>query len=413
MSRAEEDKALQISVADLGPEELVARAIEHGADLAVSDIYFITNENHVAIKARHLGLQRLLTIIPLDLGRRCLAHIKALSGMDVTERRRPLDGRWIYRRPSGSTIDLRISTIPTLYGEDFTLRLLPRDFRMLGMENLGMLRAELNLLFDLLNSPSGLILVTGPTGSGKTTTLYAFLNYLNNGERKINTIEDPIEYAMEGARQSQVAPRFDIDFADLLRGVLRQAPDVIMVGEVRDQDTAATVVRAANSGHLVLATLHAPVAAGAIQSMLSLGVHPHFLSSSLLGTVAQRLVRTLCPDCKVAYDLADSPMTFEDVKKWLAPEEGHALYGPGPQGCPRCRMLGYVGRTGVFEVFPVDREIRRMIQGRETIQTLRAHAIAQGMIEFRHSALLKVARGETSIEEVFRVVPSEYLGVEL
>jgi type II secretory ATPase GspE/PulE/Tfp pilus assembly ATPase PilB-like protein len=412
MSRPEEDKALEISVVDLGPEELVARVIEHGAELAVSDLYLITNENHVAIKARHLGVQRLLTIIPSDLGRRCLAHIKVMSGMDVTERRRPLDGRWIYRRPSGHTVDLRISTIPTLYGEDFTLRLLPRDFQMLGMENLGMLRAELNLLIDLLNSPSGLILVTGPTGSGKTTTLYSFLSYLNNGERKINTIEDPIEYAMEGARQSQIAPRLDVGFADLLRGVLRQAPDVIMVGEVRDPDTAETVVRAANSGHLVLATLHAPVAAGAIQSMLSLGVHPHFLASSLLGTVAQRLVRTLCPECKVTYDLSDSPMSFDEVKKWLTPEEGHVLYGPKPAGCPKCRTLGYVGRMGVFEVFPVDREIRRLIQARETIQALRNHAIAQGMIEFRHSALLKVARGQTSIEEVFRVVPPEYLSLE-
>ncbi len=413
MSRSEDAGPMEINLVDLGPEEVVARVIEHGAELAVSDLFFITNENHVAIKARHLGLLKLLTIIPPDLGRRCMAHIKALSGMDVTERRRPLDGRWIHRRPSGSTIDLRISTIPSLYGEDFTLRLLPRDLRMLGVENLGMLRAELNQLLDLLNSPSGLILVTGPTGSGKTTTLYACLGYLNNGERKINTIEDPIEYAMEGARQSQIAPRLDVGFAELLRGVLRQAPDVIMVGEIRDRDTAETVVRAANSGHLVLATLHAPTAAGAIQSMLSLGAHPHFLSSSLLGAVAQRLVRTLCPHCKVAYDLADSTMTFDEVRKWLAPEEGRVLYGPSPSGCPQCRMLGYAGRTGVFEVFTVDRQIRRMIHAGEAVQALRAHAVEQKMIEFRQSALIKVARGETSIEEIFRVVPSEYLGVEL
>jgi type II secretory ATPase GspE/PulE/Tfp pilus assembly ATPase PilB-like protein len=348
--------------------------------------------------------------MPSDLGRRCMSHIKAMAGMDVAERRRPLDGRWIRDKKGGPKIDLRISTIPTLYGEDFTLRLLVRDSQLLALEELGLLRKDFNQLYSLLNSPSGLILVTGPTGSGKTTTLYACLTYLNNGERKINTIEDPIEYAVEGIRQSQINPRLDVDFPELLRGVLRQAPDVIMVGEIRDPLTAQTAVRAANSGHLVLATLHAPVAAGAIQSMISLGVHPHFLSSSLRGVIAQRLIRTLCPTCKMSFDLSIAPHTFDDVKQWLEPGEGHQLFAA--KGCPECHMTGYTARTGVFEVLTVSREIRKLIFEKHTTQAIRQKAIADGMIEFKQSAMLKVARGLTSAEEVLRVVPTEYLGLD-
>src|SRR5262249_28636974 len=185
--------------------------------------------------------------------------------------------------------------------EDVTLRLLQRDTQLLAISQLGLPRHDFNELQGALASPSGMLLVTGPTGSGKTTTLYACLNSLNNGARKINTIEDPIEYAIDGVRQSQVNLKLQVDFPDLLRNVLRQTPDVIMIGEIRDGVTAATAVHAANSGHLVLATLHAPTAAGAIQSMVSLGVHPHFLASSLVGVIAQRLVRTLCPQCKMPF----------------------------------------------------------------------------------------------------------------
>jgi type II secretory ATPase GspE/PulE/Tfp pilus assembly ATPase PilB-like protein len=348
--------------------------------------------------------------MPLEFGRRCMAHIKAAAGMDVAEKRRPLDGRWIRRRNGESTIDLRISTMPTLWGEDFTLRLLVRGSQLLSLEQLGLLRRDFNELFALLNSPSGMILVTGPTGSGKTTTLYACLTYLNNGERKINTIEDPIEYAVEGVRQSQINPRLDVDFPDLLRGALRQAPDVIMVGEIRDPITAETAVRAANSGHLVLATLHAPVAAGAIQSMLSLGVHPHFLSSSLRGVIAQRLIRTLCPACKMTLDLSEAPHTFDEVRQWLEPGQGRQLYAPN--GCAECHRSGYAGRTGVFEVLTVKRELRKVIYEGQTTQAIRQKAIADGMIEFKQSALLKVARGETTAEEVLRAVPTEYLGLD-
>jgi type II secretory ATPase GspE/PulE/Tfp pilus assembly ATPase PilB-like protein len=409
MSDAAADN-LHLDVNDLAPEDGVSRLLEHAATLYASDVFFTANEKHIAVGLRHLGMLRLVSVIPSDLGRRCIAHIKAVAGMDVAEKRRPLDGRCIYQRENGQAIDLRINTLPTLYGEDVTLRLLDRDNRLLDIDHLGLMRRDYNEMLNLLNSPSGLVLVTGPTGSGKTTTLYACLAYLNNGERKINTIEDPVEYAVAGIRQSQVNPKIELDFPEMLRGVLRQGPDVIMIGEVRDPATAETAVRAANSGHLVLATLHAPVAAGAIQSMLSLGVHPHFLASSLLGVIAQRLVRTLCPECKKSFEMDESMHTFDEVARWLEPGQGQVLHGPA--GCAACHMTGYAGRTGVFEVLTISRAIRPLILQRQPIQTIRDKGVEEGMIEFKHSALLKVARGETSVEEVFRAVPSEYLGVE-
>jgi type II secretory ATPase GspE/PulE/Tfp pilus assembly ATPase PilB-like protein len=192
--------------------------------------------------------------------------------------------------------------------------------------------------------------------------------------------------------------------------VLRQAPDIIMIGEVRDAETAEIAVRAANSGHLVLATLHAPVAAGAIQSMLSLGIHPHFLASSLLGVIAQRLVRTLCKHCKRAFDLTESVQTFDEVRPWLEEGEGQVLYAA--KGCKQCHNLGYVGQTGVFEVLPLTRAVQKLIVNREPTQAIRHKAIEEGMIEFRRAALIKVAQGVTSVEEVFRAVPSEYLAVD-
>jgi type II secretory ATPase GspE/PulE/Tfp pilus assembly ATPase PilB-like protein len=397
-------------VEDLTPEEAVAKLIDHAAAILASDLFFIANEDHVAVMVRHLGLMRLVTQMPVDMGRRCMAHLKAVSGMDVAERRRPLDGRWVRERDDGGPLDLRLSTIPTLHGEDFTLRILDFNNRLLSMEELGLFQRDYNQLLNLLNTPGGLLLVTGPTGSGKTTTLYACLSYLNNSERKINTIEDPVEYVIPGIRQSNVNLRLDVGFPELLRGVLRQAPDVIMIGEIRDPVTAETAVRAANSGHLVLATMHAPVAAGAIQSLLGLGVNAHFLADALLGIVAQRLARTLCTECKQTFDLGNTPQTFEEVKPWLEPGQGQTIYGP--KGCPACYRTGYAARTGVFELLSINREIRKLIVQRQPIQVIQQKAVEGGLIPFRQSALLKVARGDTSIEEVFRVVPSEYLGLE-
>jgi type II secretory ATPase GspE/PulE/Tfp pilus assembly ATPase PilB-like protein len=267
-------------------------------------------------------------------------------------------------------------------------------------------KAQLSAYQHMITSPCGLVLITGPTGSGKTATLYASLMKLNDGKRKINTIEDPIEYAIEGMRQSQVNTAISLGFAELLRSVLRQSPDVIMIGEVRDEETARTAVHAANSGILVFATLHAPHCAGAIASMRALGVHPHFLANSLRGVVSQRLVRTLCT-CKTGFDISDAPETFDEIKPWLAPDEGKTLFAP--RGCELCQNSGYNGRTGVFEVMPITRNIRNLVSDNAPAREIRTKAIEEKMAEFKHTAMLKVARGETSTEEIFRVIPTEEL----
>jgi type II secretory ATPase GspE/PulE/Tfp pilus assembly ATPase PilB-like protein len=387
-------------------ENVIERLVEHAANVAASDMYFCANENHVAVVARHLGLLRLISTLPLDLGRRCMAHVKTMASLDATERRRPLDGRWVHHRPNGATYDLRIETVPTLYGEDLALRLLDRESRLLDTAQLGLAPAAHQTLRKLLQSPSGLILVTGPTGSGKTTTMYACLAVLNNGERKINTIEDPIEYALPGIRQSQVNLRIGLDFPELLRAVIRQGPDVIMVGEVRDPVTAQTAVRAANSGHLVLATLHAPSAAGAVQSMLTFGVNPHHLASCLLAAVAQRLVRTLCPECKTVDEVVQGPALFADRD---CADQPSMCVGFCAAGCEACRKTGYSARTGLFELLLATPSIRSLIMEGRTSHEIHRAAIREGTIPFRRSALLKIAAGMTTAEEVFRVVPAEYL----
>jgi type II secretory ATPase GspE/PulE/Tfp pilus assembly ATPase PilB-like protein len=406
----EADDALWIDVESSDVPLVVHGLMDHAAGLHVSDLFFCAEEYYVSVSARHLGLWQVFSQLPSDMGKRCLAHIKSMAGMDIAERRRPLDGRWIFKRASGETIDLRISTIPTLYGEDCTMRFLTRQSQLLSLDKLGMPQRDYNYMLQMLNNPSGLILVTGPTGSGKTTTLYACINYLNNGQRKINTIEDPVEYALVRVRQSQINPMIDLGFVEILRGVLRQAPDVIMIGEIRDVETAAIAVRAAASGHLVLATLHASIAAAAVQSMLTLGIHPHHLASCLLGCIAQRLVRTLDPKTKVPYDISMAAGVFDEVRRWLAPGEGEQIFGP-PMGISS-PSLGYTGRTGVFEVMPISRALRQLIMLQQPTSIIRQKAVEEGMIEIRQNALLAVARGETSIEEVFRAIPSEYLNVD-
>jgi len=383
--------------------------LERAAELRASDLFLLADERFVTISIRRLGTVEKLAVVSLEHGRQMTTHIKVNAGMDISERRRPADGRWIHG-VAARKLDLRINCTPTLHGEDMTIRLWDHSMGLLGLDELGMSRKDLNKLLFMLNHPSGLLLVTGPTGTGKTTTLYACLQYLNDGARKINTLEDPIEYALEGIRQSQTNAKLGLDFPELLRNVLRQAPDVIMIGEIRDAETAATAVRASNSGHLVLATLHAPTAAGAIHSMLALDSHAYFLSGSLLGVIAQRLVRTLCPHCRVKYDLSDSPQTFQEVQALLRDGEGKAIYGPG--GCEQCYHVGYAGRTGLFEIMAVNQELRRLVSEAAPSAVIEEAAVRSGLLVFRHGALLKVAQGITSTEEILRDVPAEHLGLE-
>jgi type II secretory ATPase GspE/PulE/Tfp pilus assembly ATPase PilB-like protein len=399
----------QIALSDRDPQSAVNLIIRQAAALRASDLFFLCDEGSLRIAVRHMGNIETLAVVSRDQGRHLINYIKASAGLDIAERRRPLEGRWINDIDDGR-IDLRINIIPTIFGEDLTARVLDRKFGLRALTDLGLTRTDFNKLSGMLASPSGLILVTGPTGTGKTTTLYACVQHLNNGRRKINTLEDPIEYALPGIRQSQVNARLGVDFAELLRNILRQAPDVIMIGEIRDEETAATAVRAANSGHLVLATLHAPVAAGAVQSLRALGAHPFFLSSCLRGVIAQRLVRQLCQSCRVAYDMSESPETFSEIADLLEPGLGSFIYGPN--GCEQCRHTGFTNRVGVFELMVFNRDLKQLIISGASSEELQRRAIEHGMIEFHRAALLKVAQGITSTEEVLSELPAEYLGLD-
>jgi len=407
------DSSTLLDMSELSPEEAVAHLIAHAVEQGASDVFFTATSNHGLAQMRHLGIMRPLTVLSSEQGRRCLAHVKASASMDTSERRRPQDGRWIFEFEGlrkTTSVDLRINAIPTLHGEDLAIRIVPHDQHHLVLEQLGMTPGQLEQYRSMISSPGGLILITGPTGSGKSATLYSSLIRLNDGTRKINTIEDPIEYAVDGLRQSQVNPAIDLGFSELLRSVLRQNPDVIMVGEIRDEETARTVVHAANSGTLVFATLHAPAAPAAVHSLRNLGAHPHFLANSLRGVVSQRLVRTLCPSCRTTLDISDAPYAFEEIKSHLKDDEGRTLYSA--TGCAKCNLTGYQSRTGVFEIMPVSPALRELIANAKPARELRDKAVVEGMLQFRQAALLKVARGQTTIEEVFRVIPSEHLLLE-
>ncbi len=392
---------------EMSVEMAVRQLFDYAAALPASDIFLTAHENSVAVSVRHLGTYKCVAAIVASAGRHFINHVKASAGMDVAQRRRPADGRWLYPMENGKKLDVRVSTIPTLYGEDMAIRLLDSSIGLMELENLGFHRKSLDIMMSLLTRPSGLILVTGPAGAGKTTTLYSCLQYLNDGTRKINTIEDPIEYVLEGVRQSQVNPKIRLGFPELLTSVLRQSPDVIMVGEIRDPITAETAVRAANSGQLVFATLHAPIAAGAVDSMLALDVVPYFLSTCLIGVVSQRLVRTLCEECRMSFDLSAAPETFKDIKHLLEPGQGEYLYSS--PGCDHCHHTGFTNRTGVVEVLRATTEIRQMIVERRRAREISDMAVRQGMLDLRHGALLKVAQGVTCMEEVVRRIPMEYL----
>lgn len=396
-----------VNMSNLEPEAQMRLLIEHSSILGASDLFIFAGENDYQISMRLWGRMRPVTTLPAVQGRQLVSYVKALAGIDIAERRRPQDGRWIYRDDE-KVIDLRLNLIPTREGEDLTIRLLDRESCLLSVDQIGLGRHDRNALMEMLQASSGLILVTGPTGTGKTTTLYACLQHLNDGSRKINTLEDPIEFSLPGIRQSQVNLKIGLDFSDLLRGVIRQQPDVIMVGEIRDKETAITAVRAANSGHLVLATLHAPVATGAVQSMLSFGIHPYFLASCLRGVIAQRLVRVLDPETRVKYELGDTSSTFADIEPLLEEGQGTYFYGPDPTADNE----GYHGRTAIFEMVSMNKALRDAIINHKPTHELEKMAEDMGMITFRKAAMLKVARGETSMEEVFKNVPVEYLDLD-
>lgn len=397
-------------------EDFFANLLNEVLRISASDLFLTCREDRVDVGVRYMGSVCSWGSLVRDDGLRLISHIKATADMDVSRSPFPQDGRITVPLNSGRNIDLRLSTLPTLFGEDMAIRVLDRDKMMLGVEDIGFHPTNYMRLMSLMNRPGGLVLVTGPTGMGKTTTLYAALNFLNDGTRKIHTLEDPIEYTLEGIHQSQVNLRRGVDFPDLLRGVLRQSPDVIMVGEIRDPMTADIVVRAANSGHLVFATSHAGTTAGACEAMIVLGVKPQFLASSLLGIVTQRLVRKLCPDCKKPLEIyePDENGVAVDAKGDSMHSEGEGLlrriHVPG--GCPKCLNSGYFGRTAVGEVLRATTEVKRLIRQGASAYAIHKTAVQQGMIDLRGDAQQKLDDGTTSADEILRAIPGEYVEIE-
>jgi type II secretory ATPase GspE/PulE/Tfp pilus assembly ATPase PilB-like protein len=407
--------AIDFQTVDLDTENIQAllqRVFEEAVLRRASDVFFLTDQDGVRVVLRLLGEMKEFATLSRDVGRSAITAVKTNGNMNIAESRRPQDGRFLLRiRRDGrdAFIDVRANSIPTLYGEDVTSRILDRERNLLPLEHLGLSTQELRTVQQALDASSGLIAVTGPTGVGKTTTIYAILRQLANGKRKINTLEDPIEYALAGVRQSQVDYRADLDFPKMLRNVLRQGPDVIMIGEIRDEETAETAIRAANSGHLVLATLHASTAPDAVQSLRSLNIHPYFLSMALRAVISQRLVRTLCMNCRVKFESPDLESTFSEIRDSLTAAERGAMYGHKPGGCERCLGEGYASFSGLFEILPVGPQVRSLIAEGRTSRQIYDEGLKHGLISFRKSALIKVAKGQTSLEEVMRRLPADRL----
>jgi type II secretory ATPase GspE/PulE/Tfp pilus assembly ATPase PilB-like protein len=397
-------------LAAMSPGAAFADIVRFAVEVNASDLFFLSEEAAVRVALRRMGRLETMFALSLETGRNIVNVMKADSGIDLGDRRRPHEGRYIQNLGDHS-VDLRINIIPTLHGEDVAVRIHDSKAGLRTLAQIGFLRSELSRMQSILENRSGLVLVTGATATGKTTTLYACLQHLNNGSRKINTLEDPVEYVLPGLRQSQAHPKIGLDFPELLRNILRQSPDVIMVGEIRDEETASTAVRAANSGTLVLSTLHAPIAAGAVQSMLALGVNRYFLSNCLLGVLAQRLVRTLCPECRVPYDITESPGTFADIRPLLEQGQGDYIFGHG--ACAKCQYQGFNGRTAIVEFMTFNRKMRELVASGCSAEEIQQAAIEHGMIEFKRAAMVKVAQGVTTTEEILREMPAEQLGLEM
>jgi type II secretion system protein E len=368
-----------------------------------TDIHLEPMESDLRIRYRVDGVLH-QTPVPPQLKRfqaAIISRIKVMANMDISERRLPQDGR-INVRSGGEEIDVRVSTIPTAYGESVSLRLLTRSSIFLGLDSLGLMPEDEKIVRKLVEFPHGIILVTGPTGSGKSTSLYAFLSTINSIDQRIITIEEPIEYELPGVNQMQVKPDIGLTFASGLRHILRQDPDVIMVGEVRDLDTAEIAIRAALTGHLVFSTLHTNDAAGAITRLIDMGIEPFLVSSSVEALIAQRLVRTICRSCKEQYQ---PEVEFLREVNFPGLDKQPKFYRG--RGCEECRFTGYKGRTGIYEILVMAENLRPLIIERTSSTTLKQAACANGMKTLRDDGWAKVRAGITTVEEVARVTQED------
>ena len=413
--RSKMDKLIDdMAVDDLGEEDL-----EHLKDLAseapiikmvnlimqraietrASDIHIEPFEQTLKVRLRVDGVLQEIDAPNVKSTAAVISRIKIMAKLNIAERRLPQDGR-IKVQMLGKELDLRVSTIPTMYGESVVIRLLDKENTVLDFAALGFSGRHLQQFIEVLAQPHGIILITGPTGSGKSTTMYAALKQLNTSERKIITVEDPVEYQMEGINQIQAKPQIGLTFASALRSIVRQDPDVIMIGEMRDLETARIAVQSALTGHLVLSTLHTNDAAGGITRLLDMGLEEDLLTSTVNGILAQRLVRKLCPACKEGY--IAPPEIVEDLRlRRFAPDGNIVLYKP--VGCSACAGMGYRGRLAIIEFLPMTDPIRKLIMAHEEAGAIQKLAIAEGMQTLYENGLVKVVQGITTLEEVMRV----------
>lgn len=365
-----------------------------------SDVHVEPFEKDMRVRYRIDGVLHEMSSPPKKLQAAVISRLKIMASLDIAERRLPQDGR-IKTKIAGREVDIRISTIPTLYGESVVLRLLDRSAMNYSMESIGMLPDTMKMMEKAISLPHGMVLVTGPTGSGKTTTLYAALQKAYSPEKKVITIEDPIEYQFDGINQIQVHPKIGLTFANGLRHILRHDPDIIMVGEIRDFETAEIAVHSALTGHLVFSTLHTNDAVGAVARLLEMGVEPFLVTSSVEALVAQRLVRTICPNCKEPYEASAGAMAKIGRNGW----DSRTLYRG--RGCDQCRHTGYKGRTGIYEMLLVDDSIRTLVLEQAPATAIAEVAIQHGMRTLREDGCLKVKSGITTIDEVVRVTQGD------
>jgi general secretion pathway protein E len=388
-----------LSIADKAPAiKLVNKVLFHAVHSRASDIHIEPYENQVQIRFRVDGVLRHILTLPKAQVAPVLSRVKIMANLNIAEHRLPQDGQ--SRVSIGSElVDIRVSVIPTAGGERVVLRLLDKGRGELKLPEVGFGPDLLKVFRRLIGVSHGIILITGPTGSGKTTTLYAALNELNDEESNILTVEDPVEYQLPGIGQMQVRPKIDLTFANCLRHILRQDPDIIMIGEIRDRETAEIAIQASLTGHLVLSTLHTNDAASAVTRLTDMGIEPYLISSTVVGVMAQRLVRVICPDCKQPYQPEPGTISWPELEP-MAPGFVPLYQG---KGCEKCLQTGYLGRTGIFELLLVDDQIRPLIVARAEAHVLKQAAVAKGMSTLRQDGLRRALAGVTTLPEVYRV----------
>ncbi|MES2401612.1 MAG: ATPase, T2SS/T4P/T4SS family [Pseudomonadota bacterium] len=392
----------QLDANDQGVVQVVDWLWQYAFDQRASDIHLEPRREQGVIRFRIDGVLHLVYQLPMGVHNAMTARIKLLGRMDVVEKRRPQDGRIKTRNPRGDEIEMRLSTLPTAFGEKMVMRIFDPDTTVKDLDALGFSQHDADRWEQLVKRPYGIILVTGPTGSGKTTTLYSTLKRLATEEVNVSTVEDPIEMIEPAFNQTQVQPHLDFDFAEGLRALMRQDPDIIMVGEIRDLQTAEMAVQAALTGHLVFSTLHTNDAPSAVSRLMELGVPSYLINATLLGVLAQRLVRTLCSNCREKDDTASRDALSELVKPWQI-NGGYRPYKP--VGCVDCRLTGFRGRMGLYELLTVTEGFKEKVSNEPNIDALRRQAVSEGMRPLRLGGALKVAEGLTTIEEILAATP--------